>query len=210
MLESPQSILGRPVNSEARAQKRAQILAGARRCFLRDGFHKATIANIGQEAKVNVASIYQYYKNKDALVEALVEEMASQEMALLKSFDPDRLNFASLREFAETIFVGEAGREASTLRSEILSEAARNPMISEYVVSARTKVIQAMTEFVKRFQQRGDIPSDLDPDSAAADLAYFHEGIQAHIPMRPDKRPELLEIHVRFIAARLCISALKG
>ena len=44
--------LGRPVNSEARAQRRAQILDGARACFLRKGFHAATTAEISAEAGV--------------------------------------------------------------------------------------------------------------------------------------------------------------
>ncbi len=196
---------GRPVNSEMRADKRAQILEGARRCFIRDGFHKATTANISKEAGVNVASIYQYFENKDAVIESIVEQIVNQEITYLNAFDPAKLDYDSLNSFAATLYKSDEGKDGAILRAEILSEASRNPKVSEYVVNGSARIIKAITAFVERYQRQGDIPADLDAVSAATDLAYFHEGIQLHVPLTPDHRAKLMNIHVAFLAARLCI-----
>ena len=76
--------LGRPVNSEARAVRRAQILDGARACFLRKGFHAATTAEISAEAGVSVANLYQYFPAKDDLVQALIEDDLAEDLALVR------------------------------------------------------------------------------------------------------------------------------
>ena len=57
--------------------RRQQILAGAIRTFSRDGFHKATIKAIAEEAGIrSPALIYHYFDNKRALLEAVIGEFA--------------------------------------------------------------------------------------------------------------------------------------
>lgn len=49
-----------------------QILNAAIICMREKGFHNASIKNVAKCANISTGLIYRYYKNKDALIEALV------------------------------------------------------------------------------------------------------------------------------------------
>ncbi|UOQ52207.1 TetR/AcrR family transcriptional regulator [Hymenobacter cellulosivorans] len=50
-----------------RDDKRNQILQAATQCFSRFGYDKTTLQDIGDAARLNKASLYYYYKNKEDL-----------------------------------------------------------------------------------------------------------------------------------------------
>lgn len=47
-----------------RGRKFAQVLEGARKIFLRDGFEGASVDNIAREAAVSKATLYSYFPDK--------------------------------------------------------------------------------------------------------------------------------------------------
>jgi AcrR family transcriptional regulator len=53
--------------SAKRDDKRESILQAAAQCFSRFGYDKATLQDIGDAARLNKASLYYYYKNKEDL-----------------------------------------------------------------------------------------------------------------------------------------------
>jgi AcrR family transcriptional regulator len=60
-----------------RADKRAAILAGARRAFAATGFARTSIDAIAAEAGVSTRTIYKHFRNKDELFAAVLEESAT-------------------------------------------------------------------------------------------------------------------------------------
>jgi AcrR family transcriptional regulator len=54
--------------------KRAQIIEGARRMFLAQGFDAASMGAIAREAGVSKGTLYVYFKSKEELFEAIVED----------------------------------------------------------------------------------------------------------------------------------------
>ncbi len=48
--------------------RRGQILEAAKRCLARYGFEKLTMDDVGREVGLNKASLYYYYRSKEALV----------------------------------------------------------------------------------------------------------------------------------------------
>ncbi len=56
--------------------KRCAILEGAQRVFLRDGYERATIQKIADEAGVSTRTIYKHFDNKEALFIRLIREAA--------------------------------------------------------------------------------------------------------------------------------------
>ena len=59
--------------------KRRQILDGARRVFLADGFDGASMNDIARVAGVSKGTLYVYFPSKDALFEALIREDRKQQ-----------------------------------------------------------------------------------------------------------------------------------
>jgi AcrR family transcriptional regulator len=53
---------------------RQSLLRAARREFLEHGFMKANMRSIAQRAGQNLGNIYNYFKNKDALFQAVLEK----------------------------------------------------------------------------------------------------------------------------------------
>ncbi len=60
---------------EESERRRTSILQAARRCFGRDGYAGATVARIAAEADVSTGLLYQFFRNKDHLLEVVLKEL---------------------------------------------------------------------------------------------------------------------------------------
>jgi len=149
--------------------KRKQILAGARRVFMRMGFDAASINDITREAGVSKGTIYVYFNGKEDLFEALCEE--------------DRASiFASLMTDIEH---GLSGRDALVKFGISLVTL----ITSEPVIRAQRIVIgvaERMPEVGARFYERGPkrgkalFKKFLDEQVAAGHLEIPDTELAAH------------------------------
>ena len=75
--------------AEARGDgaKRRQILDGARRTFLAQGFDAASMNEIARVAGVSKGTLYVYFKSKEELFEAIVEAQSRQQGEQIFTFD---------------------------------------------------------------------------------------------------------------------------
>ena len=62
------------VSQQHRDARREQILAAARRCFLRDGFHATSMQDLFAESGLSSGAVYSYFASKDDVIEAIAEE----------------------------------------------------------------------------------------------------------------------------------------
>src|SRR5208282_3212235 len=69
--------------------KRQQIMDGARRTFLQDGFDGASIGDIVRAAGVSKGTLYAYFPSKEKLFEALVIEDRRKQAEVLFILDED-------------------------------------------------------------------------------------------------------------------------
>jgi AcrR family transcriptional regulator len=68
-------------------EKMRQILDGARRVFLADGFDGASMNDIARVATVSKGTLYVYFQSKQALFEALIREEHRRTAERLSMFD---------------------------------------------------------------------------------------------------------------------------
>jgi AcrR family transcriptional regulator len=64
----------RPVGAEDDSAKRRQIVEGARQVFLARGFDAASMMDIAKAAGVSKGTLYVYFKNKEELFAAIVQQ----------------------------------------------------------------------------------------------------------------------------------------
>ena len=86
-----QQVLDRSADAPDSA-KRRQIMEGARRAFLADGFDGASMNDIARVAGVSKGTLYVYFDSKEQLFEALIREERHQQAERLCDFsmdDPD-------------------------------------------------------------------------------------------------------------------------
>lgn len=130
-----------------RHSHRNQILDAAQRCFKKQGFHKTTLRDIAQEFGMSAGHIYNYFSNKEAIIEALVE-LRTQEF--LDMIDTDR--FADLppeermdKELGQVVDA-YLNLDNTSLSIAIINEALINPKVYEIVVAAASKVRNHIVE----------------------------------------------------------------
>jgi len=61
------------MSDQDKEERRAEILAAAKKVFARKGYHATTVAEIAKRAKLSYGSIYWYFDSKDALFHELME-----------------------------------------------------------------------------------------------------------------------------------------
>jgi AcrR family transcriptional regulator len=167
---------GRPVDHNARADRAAQILAAARRCFARSGFHAASTAEISAEAGVSVANLYQYFPSKEALVIAMTEADLRADLALIaQAFSgPGFLDRLAL--LIETIIEVARRDQEFRLRVEIFAEAFHNEPVREALARAEAQLQGALARAIEAAQRAGEVAPHLDPHGTAAWLQMLADG----------------------------------
>jgi TetR/AcrR family transcriptional regulator, repressor for uid operon len=188
---------GRPVDPTARLERSSRILAGARQCFIQNGFHKASIGDIAAAAGVSVANIYQYFENKDAMILALVEANLEAERQLAASVAATRFEPVALRRALESLFLTEHGVETARMRKEMLSEGTRNHAVAAVVRSADDASIFNIAQSLASSQRQGIIPADVDTNEAAHVLGYMFEGLLTRFAVDPSSGARLMDLFVR-------------
>jgi AcrR family transcriptional regulator len=67
------------------SSKQQEILKAARECFARFGYEKTTLDDIGKMVGINKASLYYYYKNKEAIYREVVLDEFNDSMKILRT-----------------------------------------------------------------------------------------------------------------------------
>ncbi|WP_176599154.1 TetR/AcrR family transcriptional regulator [Sphingobium sp. 15-1] len=123
------------LRSEQRAaRRRAQILDAARACVRAEGFHAASMSRIAAAAGMTAGHIYQYFKNKEAVMFALSELDFEQLMLHIRRAEPPS-------GWNEDVIIETIVAEIPTLLDyhsgaialEIQAEAGRNPKVADLV-----------------------------------------------------------------------------
>lgn len=82
------SIIPRKQPTQARAQERVQrILKTAERLLANEGYEVFSTNRVAKEAEVNIASLYQYFPNKQALIFAINRKMLDDVLKLFAEFE---------------------------------------------------------------------------------------------------------------------------
>lgn len=135
-----------------RHSRRNQILDAAQRCFKKQGFHKTTLRDIAQEFGMSAGHIYNYFSNKEAIIEALVE-LRTQEF--LDMIDTDK--FADLPP--EERMDKELGQ---VVEAQLLAMKEERRYAPPYeVIESRCMTIRAMLEGLRLahiFTPEMDVP----------------------------------------------------
>jgi AcrR family transcriptional regulator len=76
--------------------KRRQIVAGAMQVFLTHGFDAASMGEIAKAAGVSKGTLYVYFKDKEALFDAIVGEVCVFQAENVFAFDPEDHDVATV------------------------------------------------------------------------------------------------------------------
>jgi len=172
--------------SEIAEERRRQITAAAAVCFARRGFHGATMPEICAEAGLSPGTVYRYFRSKDELIEALVEQDRTESLELIAAMAATPDIVAAISIAVDEALAAVADPADAAVYLEVGAEAARNPRVGAIVRRHDESVIAALGSLLRRAQERGEIRELLDPRLAAEMINALIDGVISRKAIAPD------------------------
>jgi AcrR family transcriptional regulator len=166
----------RRANEQLRYDRRDEILAAAQRCFVRSGFHGASMQDICAEAGMSPGNLYRYFPSKEALVAGIAERDRAEVAQEFASADLSRGFFAVLEGMAHHHFAKKPSEQV-LLCTEVMAEARRNPDIARISAAFDADVKKWLGGLLRAGIEHGDIPADVDIAGATTMLMIIADGV---------------------------------
>jgi TetR/AcrR family transcriptional regulator, repressor for uid operon len=194
----------RKVDPEKFAAKRRQILDAAVICFARDGFHKTTTAEICAQAQMSPGNVFHYFKNKNAIVEAIVDLDRHETVERYQKASEAEDLFEELCKLMEHNLAMIAEPVYRKIGIEIFAEAMRNPAVGHLVARNDAESTAALIALLKKAAARGQIDSTLDMVKLATWISALGDGAFGRAALDPcfnatDQGPMLREVLTRIL-----------
>jgi TetR/AcrR family transcriptional regulator, mexJK operon transcriptional repressor len=155
--------------------KRDQILSGARRAFLRDGFAATSTDIIAAEAKVSKRTLYSYYPSKeelfvDVLRKLTIENPQTRALESMEEMSPgsrEELR-GDLLELAQKIASTMMQPDYLALLRTTIADIHRFPQLAGlFRATVPERAMSSFAVFIERARERGAVGEDVDGEAAA-------------------------------------------
>jgi AcrR family transcriptional regulator len=177
-------VFEKPLRADAR-RNREKVLAAARAVFAEQGVD-AQMDDIARRADVGVGTVYRHFPTKDALLDALTDEVfeviAAHAREMLELDDP-------WDAFKRAMWFGGEKTAGDRAFAEILG-ATQRPVNCP----SKDDLIAATDELMRRSIEAGK----MRPDAMVDDMALLMCGIGSAIDM-PHPRPEAWRRHLQIV-----------
>jgi AcrR family transcriptional regulator len=169
------------IRPQRKAERRAQIVAAARTCFARSGFHNATLQDVFAEAGLSAGCVYNYFRSKDELMLAIADERHEDERRLIAEVSEMDDPVAALRQIAKTFadqYLKDDGLDKRRIALQTWSEAQINPFILSSVRAGMDGPRAQLAHLIRRGQTAKRLTSRHDADAIAHTIiALFHGSV---------------------------------
>ena len=166
----------RKANTQLQSDRRVEILAAAERCFVRSGFHRASMQEICAEAGMSPGNLYRYFSSKEEIIAGIAERDRAEVVQQLATanFKTDFWKtFAGLARH----HVVERPNEEVGLCAEIMTESRRHPEIARIFQGFDADVKTRLIAILHEAAERGDIAPDIDFDNIVTMLMVIVDGV---------------------------------
>ena len=191
--------------TEARTQaQRERILAAAHSCFIRQGFHAASMATIAETAGMSPGLIYRYFENKNAIILSIIERQladARSDIATLRS-DTDFISLFS--ELFEKWKREDPELMSPALMLEMTAEASRDPQIRQALAeSDKATGRDFHTWLFQTARLEGEKPAEADVKARAFALRCLIGGLAIRAIREPDIEKSVLQDSLKLVLPHL-------
>lgn len=187
-----------PVKHE---EKRQEILEAAVRCFVKYGFHGASISQICSEAGMSAGHLYHYFPSKESMVEAIIDanlqraeqrfSQALQQRGSVLDVLTDELRHSAL-----------SGGDRTPLLFDMFAESRRNPSTAKMLGRHSHTMQTFLVELLRRGQAQGEIDASLDPTELAPVFMSLLDGMKTLELRNPDLSPSHFEALLQTLIVR--------
>lgn len=161
MNSSDGSTLGRPRSDSARLA----VLHAVDDMLVEEGYGAMTMKGIAERAGVGRQTVYRWWNSKaEILFEAVVLDAAKE-----LTIDPGASSAEELDLFLSAVLAFLTHSHAGSAYRALVGEAQHDAKVAELIGSTDV-LVAAARPLLERAVERGDLPTDLDLESAATEL----------------------------------------
>ena len=147
------------VSQQYKDDQRAEILAAARRCFVRNGFHRTSMQDVFTEAGRSAGAVYRYFPKKEDMIVGVATQNLDDVTEVLRTaltrVDGERGVGEVMADLLEAVIERHHDKQLATVALMVWSEALRNPALAERLEAATVRMSQDMAALVRERQQAG-------------------------------------------------------
>lgn len=153
------------------ARTRAALVRAARVLFEKNGFLDTNVGDIAVKARVAHGTFYTYFTSKEEIFSEVVEALQA-DMLQIAADEPPVTSDESISERIERANRGyiRAYEQNARMMAVLEQVATFNPRLAQMRRSTRTFWRQRNSEAIRRWQERGIVDKEIDPDYAASAL----------------------------------------
>ncbi len=176
--------------------KRQQIMEGARRIFLQDGFDGASVGDIVKAAGVSKGTLYAYFASKEKLFEALIiEDRRKQAEALFTLDENDHDVVRVLRKLGMTFLDMLLSPDNLDFLRIVVGASTKFPQLGKaFYEAGPSQGCKRLGSYLWRLTDEGVLSVD-DPQHAARQfLDLCKTGIHLRMMLGDRTRPDQSEV----------------
>jgi AcrR family transcriptional regulator len=163
------------------SQRRDQILDAALGCFIQEGFHKTSMADVIAASGLSAGSVYRYFPSKRALIRACAEVYLAQVgpgLTAMADQQPPASPAEAIGAIVRTALdVGQQrGIELMHLGVAIWAESTRDPELRALLHAYYSAMRAQLATLVRAWQTQAGLPPGMDPDAFAGVLFALAPG----------------------------------
>ena len=177
--------------AEQSARTRTRLVASARRRFLHDGFHAASLELIAEEAGYTIGAVYSRFAGKADLFLAVLDEHVDaivgrvEELTARGEPTADRVRQVARMRFE---LLGEARWFPLVL--EFLAHAARDERLLRQFAARHQRLVDAYARLIADDYARAGLPLPLPPEQLAHAAMAIGNGIAMEQLTQPGRVPD--------------------
>ncbi len=164
------------VSEQYKDDQRAQILAAARRCFVRNGFHRTSMQDVFTESGRSAGAVYRYFAKKEDMIVAVatrnLDALADSLRTVLTSGEHQGIGDV-LAEILDDARQRQVDQDLATVALMVWSEALRNPVMAGRLREAVASMSDELTELIRDRQWAGTLTGAAPEALARAILAIL-------------------------------------
>jgi AcrR family transcriptional regulator len=187
---------------ERREQTRAELLAAARRAFLRDGFHAASLDAIAEDAGYTKGAFYSNFASKDDALVAVFDEHFRDRTAAYERliFTTDSVEDAYRAVARYWHDANEREPEWSRLVIEFMAHASRHEHLRQAVKEVRQRGLDRIAELVEQLADRHGVEYTVPITELVRGSGALNRGLAVEQLLDPELSVEVFEeMHVAYI-----------
>ncbi len=156
------------------AERIPLILNSAIKVFAKKGFEAARMEDISKTAKLSVGGVYWYYKSKEDIILAIMEQLIDKDVKELRTLlEAEGTVRARLQVYIEVSIA--AAQEYIPISYELYSLAQRNTKVRNHIRAFLHTYLGVLEQFIQQGIDRKEFKS-VNARAAALTLAAVYEG----------------------------------